>query len=116
MPENIKVQFIKLLQMQKYNIADFIGEYQRNSTSPNTYKCQDLDRTLIVRCRPNPLPHQTKYYLVGKEGKGKSFYISALWTHTATQNTKLNQYVITDTQSVRGIVELDMFCLKLKKA
>lgn len=114
MPTKTKAAIHKNIQMQKYDIAEFFGSYHRNSTSPNTYNCQEIDRSIIVRCRTNPQPQQAKYYLVGKVGKGKSFYLSALWIHSTT-NPKLTQYKVTDTQKAMGIVELDMFCLTLKR-
>ena len=102
--------------MQIYQLPDFIGEFQRNSKSPNTFYCQSIDTSVILRIRPNPQPHQTKYYLVYRKGSGKAHYLSALWTHNSTKNTSLNQYVITDTQGMKGIVYLDMFSLKIEKA
>ena len=116
MPQNIKLQFIKLLQMQKYNIADFFGEYERNSSSPNTFTCKPLNVSLVLRVRPNPLPHQTKYYLVYRVGTGKAQYLSALWSSNSTAQSGMNEYVITDTQGVRGSVLIDMFRISLRKS
>lgn len=116
MPQNIKVQFTKLLQMQIYHLQDFIGDFNRNSVSPNTFTSQSIDTSVILRIRTNPQPHQTRYYLVYRKGKGKAHYLSALWTSSNTAKNGVNEYVITDTQGVKGIVEIDMFTLRIKKA
>ena len=102
--------------MQKYNIAEFFGEYERNSSSPNTFTCSLLNISLILRVRPNPLPHQTKYYLVYRVGTGKAQYFSALWSSTNTAKNGMNEYTITDTQGVRGSVLIDMLRLSLRKS
>jgi len=114
MPQNIKVQFIKLLQMQKYNIADFFGEFERNSDSPNTFHSQAIDTSVILRCRPQPQPTQTPNYLVYRKGKGKAHYMSALWSFNSTTKGAF-EYIITDTQGAKAIVEIDMFILRIKK-
>jgi len=101
--------------MQRYSLSDFIGQYHRNSGSPNTFCSESLDRSVILRVRTNPQPHQTKYYLVYRLGQGKSHYLSALWNSTNTSNDRLNQYIITDTQGVKGIVEIDVFTLRITK-
>jgi hypothetical protein len=105
----------KTITMQKYNIADFIGEFERNSTSPNTFTSQPIDTSVILRVRVNPQPHQTKYYLVYRKGTGKAHYLSALWSSSNTAKSGLNVYVITDTQGAKGIVEIDLYCLRIKK-
>ncbi len=101
--------------MQKYNLVDFTGDYKRNSVSPNTFCSESLDRSVILRVRTNPQVHQTKYYLVYRVGKGRSHYLSALWNSTNTSENGLSQYIITDTQGQRGVVEIDMFTLSIKK-
>jgi hypothetical protein len=116
MPQNIKVQFINLIQMQIYHLQDFIGEFNRNSTSPNTFTAPLIDTSIILRVRTNPQPHQTKYYLVYRKGKGKAHYLSALWNSSNTAKNGINEYVITDTQGLKGFVEIDMFTLRIKKA
>jgi hypothetical protein len=101
--------------MQRYHLSDFTGDYKRNSVSPNTFCSESLDKSVILRVRTNPQPHQTKYYLVYRLGKGRSHYLSALWTSDSTSNDGLNQYIITDTQGVKGIVEIDVFTLRITK-
>ena len=101
--------------MQRYSLSDFTGQYHRNSVSPNTYCSESLDRSLILRVRTNPQPHQTKYYLVYRVGKGRPHYLSALWNSTNTLENGLSQYIITDTQGQKGLVEIDMFTLSIKK-
>jgi len=108
-------QFINLLQMQIYHLQDFIGEFSRNSVSPNTFTSTSIDTSVILRVRTNPLPHQTRYYLVYRKGKGKAHYLSALWNSSTTAKNGINEYFITDTQGVKGVVEIDMFTLRIKK-
>lgn len=116
MPQNIKVQFIKLLQMQKYNIADFFGEFERNSTSPNTFYSASMDMSIVLRCRANPQEGQMPNYLVYRKAKEKAHYMSALWNSKSTTTTKgAFEYIITDTQGAKAIVEIDMFTLRIKK-
>ena len=114
MPQNIKVQFIKLLQMQKYNIADFFGEFERNSTSPNTFYSASMDMSIVLRCRANPQVGQMPNFLVYRKGKEKAHYMSALWSSNNTSKGVF-EYIITDTQGTQAIVEIDMFTLKIKK-
>jgi hypothetical protein len=102
--------------MQIYHLQDFIHEFNRNSTSPNTFTAPLIDISIILRVRTNPQPHQTKYYLVYRKGKGKAHYLSALWNSSNTAKNGINEYVITDTQGVKGFVEIDMFTLRIKKA
>jgi hypothetical protein len=101
--------------MQRYNLLDFIGQYHRNSVSPNTFTSDSLGRSVILRVRTNPQPHQTKYYLVYRVGDSKSHYFSALWTSDSTSINGLSQYIITDTQGQKGVVEIDPFTLSIKK-
>lgn len=101
--------------MQRYNLLDFTGDYKRNSGSPNTFCSESLDRSVILRVRTNPQVHQTKYYLVYRVGNGRSHYLSGLWTSDSTSINGLNQYIITDTQGQKGLVEIDMFTLSIKK-
>ena len=101
--------------MQRYSLYDFTGYYKRNSVSPNTYCSESLDRSVILRVRTNPQLHQTKYYLVYRLGNGRSHYLSALWTSDSTSTNGLNKYIITDTQGVKGIVEIDVFTLRITK-
>jgi hypothetical protein len=103
------------MQMQRYNLSDFIGQYHRNSGSPNTFCSESLDRSVILRVRTNPQPHQTKYYLVYRVRDSKSHYLSALWNSTNTSENGLSQYIITDTQGQKGLVQIDMFTLSIKK-
>jgi hypothetical protein len=102
--------------MQIYHLQEFIGEYQRNSISPNTFTAPLIDTSVILRVRTNPQPHQTKYYLVYRKGTGRAHYLSALWTSSNTAKNGVNEYVITDTQGAKGVVEIDMFTLRIKKA
>lgn len=102
--------------MQIYHLQDFIGEFERNHISPNTYYSAPMDLSIVLRVRANPKVGQTKYYLVYRYGKGKSHYLTALWNSTATSSKGLNEFVMTDTQGVRGIVQLDLYSLRIKKA
>jgi len=54
--------------------------------------------------------------LVYRRGKGKAHYLSALWSSTNTSSKGLNEFVMTDTQGVKGIVHLDLYSLRIKKA
>ena len=102
--------------MQIYHLQDFIGEFERNHISPNTYYSEPMDLYIVLRVRANPQPNQTKYYLVYRRGKGKAHYLSALWSSTNTSSKGLNEFVMTDTQGVKGIVHLDLYSLRIKKA
>jgi hypothetical protein len=53
---------------------------------------------------------------VYRKGKGKAHYLSALWNSSNTAKNGINEYVITDTQGLKGFVEIDMFTLRIKKA
>jgi hypothetical protein len=52
---------------------------------------------------------------VYRKGKGKAHYLSALWNSSNTAKNGINEYFITDTQGVKGVVEIDMFTLRIKK-
>jgi hypothetical protein len=104
----------KTITMQKYNIADFIGEFERNSTSPNTFYSASMDMSIVLRCRANPQVGKMPNYLVYRKGKGKAHYMSALWSFNSTTKGAF-EYIITDTQGAKAIVEIDMFILRIKK-
>lgn len=102
--------------MQIYHLHDFIGEFERNHLSPNSYYCKPLDLTIILRVRANPKPNQTKYYLVYRFGKGKAHYLSALWSSPSSTAKAMNEWTISDTQGVKGYVSLNLYSLIVKKA
>ena len=97
--------------MQIYELTTLVGCYQRSSKSPNVFTSDNTD--IILRTRTNPQLNQTKYYLLFRRSKGKSQYLSALWTSNSTAQNGLNTYSITDTQGSRGLVEIDIFTLKI---
>jgi len=53
---------------------------------------------------------------VYRVGTGKAQYLSALWSSNSTAQSGMNEYVITDTQGVRGSVLIDMFRISLRKS
>lgn len=94
-----------------YELNTLVGYYQRSSKSPNVFTSDNID--IILRTRTNPQLNQTKYYLLFRKHKGKSRYLSALWTSSNTAQNGLNIYSITDTQGTRGFVEIDIFTLRI---
>lgn len=116
MPTKTKAPIQKLIQMQIYHLQEFIGEFYRNSISPNTFTNSTNELSVVLRVRTNPQPHQTRYYLVYRKGTGKAHYLSALWNSTNTSKEGVNEYIITDTQGVKGKVEIDMFTLRINKS
>jgi hypothetical protein len=100
--------------MQIYHLSDFIGVYERNSTSPNTFSNKETGYKLVLKMRPNPQPTQTKHYLIAYKDKEKPFYFSALWNTTETAKKNKYVYAISDTQGTKGKAIIDFFNIQIQ--
>ena len=101
-------------------VKDFIGEYRVTDISPTRYVNAHTGVELIIRTRINPLPTQTKHYLVSQSPTEKGFtYFSGLWS-TCPVGIKCKEYVISDFKTTgrkeRGLCELDLFRIVIKEA
>lgn len=89
--------------MQKYSIHDYFGKYPKEFISPNTFVEPLSKIQLILRTRAKVLPGQTKHYLLKRDKPtDKATYFSALWSSTTTNKEGFFQFIISDTQRVKG--------------
>lgn len=101
--------------MQKYNIAQFYGEYSKEFISPNTFVSSLSRARLILRTRTKVLPNQTKHYLVYKlPNEKKAYYFSALWSSSNTQQKEVWEYVVSDTQRNKAKCIITATSLKIE--
>ena len=101
--------------MQKYNIAEFYGEYSKEFISPNTFVSSLSKARLILRTRTKVLPNQTKHYLVYKlPNEKRAYYFSALWNTSSTQGKEVWEYVVSDTQRSKAKCIITATSLKIE--
>lgn len=102
--------------MQKYNIAQFYGEYSKEFISPNTFVSSLSKARLILRTRTKVLPGQSKHYLVYKlPNEKRAYYFSALWsTPESTQGQEVWEYVVSDTQRSKAKCIITATSLKIE--
>lgn len=101
--------------MQKYNIAQFYGEYSKEFISPNTFVSSLSKARLILRTRTKVLPNQTKHYLVYKlPNEKRAYYFSALWNTSSSQEKEVWEYVVSDTQRSKAKCIITATSLKIE--